>query len=134
MKKVTFFCTLMLISMMSLAFVSCSQSLDDALKSLQKELPEDCGQGFKFTKCAINGNNVEFTVSNDESTLPMNNALFTSAAKMVGKEMTKEFKEILQLCKEEKKGFNLIFVGEKSGDSVKVIELSAEDIQKDPDL
>ena len=130
----------LLIGVMSLAFYSCTLSLDDAVQQMQKKLPYDAGDGIKITKVENASDNVVFTMTTDEKEVEMNNPLIKPFLKALDdnfkEEIFKEddFKTILSLCKEENKGFQIVMTGEKTGESVTLVELTAEELQKNSDL
>ena len=63
MKKITRMSWFLLIGFMSLALFSCSQSLEDAVKSMKEELPKDCGGGMKMTNIENQADYVVLTMT-----------------------------------------------------------------------
>lgn len=120
--------------MMSLAFVSCSQSLESEVKSMQSEIPYDCGDGVKITKCEIAGDFLELVATYDESEFTLDNPIVSSIIGQISSDMEKSLREdsktkdLFDLCKEENKGFRVKMEGAKSKASVTMFEKAAKDL------
>ena len=124
---------------LAFAMTSCGSKLERAVKDVQKDLPQDVGNGFAMTGCEIQGNYVELFMTTDESLFSLGDEtiqeLFPTMLAESG--MTEELlqdkdcKEMLRACKDENKGLRITIKGLQSGVSIPVYQLSPEDIQAD---
>ena len=130
----------LLIGVMSLALFSCQQSLEDAVQSMKKDLPKDCGGGMKMTNIENQADYVVLTMTTDEKEMKMDNPLIEPVLKGMSDQLKEQFitaddtRPLFSRCKEENKGFKVILEGEVTQKSVTFIDITPEELQKNPDL
>ena len=140
MKKMTKMGMYLLLCFMTFALFSCSQSLDEDVQSMKKDLPKDCGGGMKIINIENKADFLEMTMSMNEDEVRMDNPLMETMLQAMAGQMKEEFlksddiKPLMSKCKEENKGFKVIMEGETSKASVTFLEIPLEELQKQQDL
>ena len=107
---------------------------------MKKDLPKDCGGGMKMTNIENQADYVVLTMTTNEEDLKLDNPLMKGLLEKMAEPLKEQFfnddgtKPLFVKCKEENKGFKVILEGEVSHESVTFIDITAEDLQKNPDL
>ena len=126
--------------MMVMALTSCgTPSRDTTIKRFQKTLPRQWGEHMTITKCGVVGDYLEMEIVNDETEFEFESDDFASALEIVMNSMKQQLvhgfvsdatmNRMLRACKEEGKGFRVVYVSEKSGLRVK-LEFTPEEIRE----
>lgn len=108
--------------------------LESEVNRMKSEIPYNCGDGIKITKCDITGDFLEIVATYDESQFSLDDPIVSSIIGQLGSDMEKELrldsktKDLFELCKEEDKGFRLKMEGAKSKASVTLFEKAAKDL------
>ena len=140
MKKMTKMGMYLLLCFMTFALFSCSQSLDEAVQSMKKDLPKDCGSGMKMTNIENKADALELTMTMAEDKMRLDNPIMEQMLKSMADQLKEEFfnssdiKPLLSKCKEENKGFKVTMEGETTHAAVTFLEIPLEELQNQKDL
>ena len=130
----------LLIGFVSLALFSCTQTLDEAVQSMKKDLPKDCGGGMKITNIENKADFLEMTMSMKEDEVRMDNPLMETMLQAMAGQLKEEFlksddiKPLMTKCKEKNKVNKVIMEKKTTKATITFLEIPLEEIQKQQDL
>lgn len=119
------------------ALTACSPSLESKVEEANKQLPiiED---GFTINRINVEGNYLVIYTDYDESDYRLDNEELKQELRNNPGEMKsvwysicagdEDLADFTELCKNEKKGIRMIFHGEKSGETLTLLELEHSEL------
>lgn len=121
--------------LLAILMASCTKTLDDLVEVAKEKLPMEMGDGMEMTKIKLTKKFLQIECTYSEKDIRLDSSEMETALNAMSEQIKKQFieemdEELLKRCVEEDKGIKMVMKGEKSGTSLTLLEMSADEIDE----